>query len=639
VLAPKPAVRLLAVLVVALAVSWPVTAGAVSPVAPDTIGLFRTNAPNGSNTFFLRNHNTVAAPANTLLGVGISPGDQRLVGDWDGDGIVTFGLVRSNVPVGSNTVYLWNTNTVGPPDVIIEGIGAVGDLFIVGDWDGNGTDTLGLMRPNSPAGSNTIVYWNTLTSPPPAPDGSISAIGEAGDVPFTGKWNGTGGTSIALLRPNVPAGSNSVFVWLTLPGTPPPGPDVTIGGLGVNGDVPLGGDWDGTGSDTLGLFRTDTPPGSTTFFLWNTVNLGLVPPAPDATVAGYGLSTDLPVVGHWGNSPPAIEPATFGIAENSANGTAVGTVTFSDPDNPAAGQTLTLSLQAGNTGNTFAIDGSTGQLTVANNTLLDFETHPQFTLTVRVTDNGTPVFFREATVTVNVTDVNEPPVITVPGGPLAYTEGDPATVIDGSLTVTDPDSATLTQATVQISANYQSGSDQLACPGGCNGLSANFAAGTLTLSNAASPATYQAALRTVTFQNTSSNPTATGATRTITWGATDGAATSNPVTTTINVTAVNNAPALTAGGTLSYTEAQAATAIDTTITVSDADSPSLTGATGQITGGCASGEDVLSFTTQNGITGTYTAASCLMTLTTACPTTASATRAGRRSQAWPSSSA
>src|SRR5262249_44903911 len=76
----------------------------------------------------------------------------------------------------------------------------------------------------------------------------------------------------------------------------------------------------------------------------------------------------------------------------------------------------------------------------------------------------------------------------------------------------------------------------------------------------------------------------------------------------------NQAPAMTAGGTLHYAAGQPATAIDGTITVIDHDSALLIGAMAQITGNCASGEDVLSVAPQNGISGVYTAASCLLML-------------------------
>jgi VCBS repeat-containing protein len=95
------------------------------------------------------------------------------------------------------------------------------------------------------------------------------------------------------------------------------------------------------------------------------------------------------------------------VPENSANGTIVGTVTFTDPD---AGQSHTFAITAGNTGGAFAITATTGQITVANSEGLGFETTPTFTLTVRVTDNGTPPLSGSAIITVNLTNVNKEPV-------------------------------------------------------------------------------------------------------------------------------------------------------------------------------------------------------------------------------------
>jgi len=108
------------------------------------------------------------------------------------------------------------------------------------------------------------------------------------------------------------------------------------------------------------------------------------------------------------NQAPVIANQTFSIAENSANGTAVGTVVASDPD---AGQTLTYSILSGNSSGAFALNTSTGALTVANSTVLNFETTPTFSLIVKVQDNGTPSLGSQATVTVNLTNVNEAPVI------------------------------------------------------------------------------------------------------------------------------------------------------------------------------------------------------------------------------------
>ena len=82
------------------------------------------------------------------------------------------------------------------------------------------------------------------------------------------------------------------------------------------------------------------------------------------------------------------------------------------------------------------------------------------------------------------------------------------------------------------------------------------------------------------------------------------------------VTAVNDAPVVVAsGGTTAYTENGVALAIDPGLTVTDVDNTNLTGATISITANFTSGQDVLGFTTQNGITGSYAAGTGILTLT------------------------
>src|SRR5207302_703923 len=81
---------------------------------------------------------------------------------------------------------------------------------------------------------------------------------------------------------------------------------------------------------------------------------------------------------------PSPRGVTFSINENTANGSAVGTVTAIDPD---AGDSVTYAITAGNTGNAFAID-SAGHITVNNSAALDYEANPAFALTVKATDTG-----------------------------------------------------------------------------------------------------------------------------------------------------------------------------------------------------------------------------------------------------------
>jgi hypothetical protein len=68
---------------------------------------------------------------------------------------------------------------------------------------------------------------------------------------------------------------------------------------------------------------------------------------------------------------------------------------------------LTYAVTAGNLGNTFAIDESTGAITLLHDELLDFELTQLFELTVVVTDSGQPARAATAIVPVRVADVNE----------------------------------------------------------------------------------------------------------------------------------------------------------------------------------------------------------------------------------------
>ncbi len=133
------------------------------------------------------------------------------------------------------------------------------------------------------------------------------------------------------------------------------------------------------------------------------------------------------------NDPPVVDAASFTIPENSATGTNVGTpVTFTDPD---PGQGHTFSITAGNTGGAFSINAASGQIQVAG--ALDFETLAAYSLTVQVTDDGSPVLSGSATVDVTVTDVDDPPVAVADAA--TVTEDAPATTIDVLANDTDQD--------------------------------------------------------------------------------------------------------------------------------------------------------------------------------------------------------
>ncbi len=115
---------------------------------------------------------------------------------------------------------------------------------------------------------------------------------------------------------------------------------------------------------------------------------------------------------------------SFNYAENSASGSTVGTVSATDPEN----NTLTFSITGGNTNNWYAINSSTGAITLtaagAASLANNYEATPNSqTLTVAVSD-GTNTTTIE--VKLNETNVDDtPPAITGPSG----AAGDPASGI------------------------------------------------------------------------------------------------------------------------------------------------------------------------------------------------------------------
>lgn len=214
-----------------------------------------------------------------------------------------------------------------------------------------------------------------------------------------------------------------------------------------------------------------------------------------------------------------------------------------------------------------------------------------------------------------------PPVL-AGTNPATYTENGSAILIDSAITDTDIGRTTLASATITIS-NFVSGQDVLgfipnSSTMGNIAISSN-SNGTLNLTSSGATATlaqWQTALRAVTYLNSSESPTTT--TRNVTISVDDGQATnhaSNVLSTTIGVTAVNDAPVLANPGfAFNYVAGDPGTLIVPTITATDVDSTSLTGATIQITGNYVNGQDLLLFTNIGVITGSFDAATGKLTL-------------------------
>jgi VCBS repeat-containing protein len=169
-----------------------------------------------------------------------NPGDYPFMGDWDGDGIETPGLYRQS----DGFVYLKNTNTQGNADVSFF-FGNPGDVPIAGDFNGDGSDTVSIYRPSN----QTFFIINELGQD----GGGLGAaefeyvFGNPGDKPFVGDFNGNGIETVGLHR------ESTGLVYFRNTHTQGNADNQFI--FGDPGDRLIAGDWTGDGVFTPALFR------------------------------------------------------------------------------------------------------------------------------------------------------------------------------------------------------------------------------------------------------------------------------------------------------------------------------------------------------------------------------------------------
>jgi hypothetical protein len=379
------------------------------------------------------------------------------------------------------------------------------------------------------------------------------------------------------------------------------------GNLNFNGSDPLTVFTSDNGNTGTGGVKTDTDSVA--------INVAAVNDAPVNGVPGtQTVNEDTDLVFTGANAISISDVDANGNNETVTLSVASGALTL----NGTAG--LSFTVGDGTADSTMTFSGTVAAINTALNGLIyrgNLNFNGPDSLSITTNDNGNTgsggALSDTDSFTINVTAVNDAPVVTA-GHVLNYTENQVATAIDPAITVSDVDNANLSSATVQITGNYVNGEDVLGFANTAT-ITGSFdaASGTLTLTGSDTVAHYQAALASVTYANTSDNPS--GAARTVTITANDGSANSTAVTDTINVTPVNDAPVVTAGHTLNYTENQGPAVLDAAIAVSDVDSANLVSATLQITGNYVAGEDALGFTDTANITGSFDSATGTLTLT------------------------
>ena len=288
------------------------------------------------------------------------------------------------------------------------------------------------------------------------------------------------------------------------------------------------------------------------------------------TVSGNNLTVQN--VGAGGGFVTSTPELTLKVQENATGGTVVGSVTGIDPD---TGDTLTYTLQD-DAGGRFDIDSGTGEITVANGSLLDYESSSSHNITVRVSDGS--LTYDEA-LTIQVTDVNDPPIVDLNGSDdsganftTTFTEdGGQVNVTDVDAIITDVDNSTYQSLSVNLNSILDSTSERIVIAG----YTFSYGAGETVVRTVGSTAfeldfdgsgfnvmkdgggampssDMHLLIRGITYENISQNPTSGD--RVIQFIAQDSSGlTGLAATSTITVNPVNDAPVLDSNGHMTLT--------------------------------------------------------------------------------------
>ncbi|HEX6204890.1 MAG TPA: M10 family metallopeptidase domain-containing protein [Solirubrobacterales bacterium] len=230
--------------------------------------------------FMLRNSLTAGIP-ETVFSHGQS-GDKAISGDWNKDGTDTIGFYRGG------DFYLRNSNSSGSSDINFS-FGNPGDLPLAGDWNGDGTDTIGLYRP-----SNRTFYLRNSNSGG-SPDLTFD-FGNFNDLPIMGDWDGDGDDTVGVFRP-----STGDFY---LRDSNSEGASEYSFSYGNSGDVPIAGEWEAKkGRDLIGVFRPSTG-------VWFLEQDALETSSPEWVFAYGNVGARTPLTGDWDNDGDDT-PGTF----------------------------------------------------------------------------------------------------------------------------------------------------------------------------------------------------------------------------------------------------------------------------------------------------------------------------------------
>ena len=240
----------------------------------DTIGIFRPSLVQ----FQLRDSNSTG-PADHVITFG-QASDQPIVGDWNGSGTDKVGVFR---PSTGQFILQIDKATV-----ITVNFGQFGDFAVAGDWNGDGIDTPGVFNPATGVWQLTNGFKNQNLNNTTPPVTFTFTLGQSGDQPIVGDWDGNGFDGVGVFR----QGNSTFFLSNGFQGTIDIKPFI----FGSLGSQAIAGDWNGDGIDTVGVFSQNT--GSMALNNVNNPGNGI-----GDILFNFGTIADLPLAGDWDGKP------------------------------------------------------------------------------------------------------------------------------------------------------------------------------------------------------------------------------------------------------------------------------------------------------------------------------------------------
>jgi hypothetical protein len=182
--------------------------------------------------WYIRFSNSAGAPDITPFAFG-GPGWIPLAGYWTQQARQSGKMGIGVYDPKTGTFYLRNSQGPGAPDFTIR-YGAPGWIPVVGDWDGDGVDTIGVVDPKTEAWY--LRNENSPGGPDANPNGQPFQFGGPGWKPVVGDWDGDGKTTIGVVDPQ----GN----WYLRNTNNAGGVDVPRFAFGQGSWIPLAGQWD-----------------------------------------------------------------------------------------------------------------------------------------------------------------------------------------------------------------------------------------------------------------------------------------------------------------------------------------------------------------------------------------------------------